>query len=78
MKNLTPSQQEILSLRTRLHRSYDEIAKALGTNAGTVKSRIARARGRLRELIADAYPEFPIETTSSDWFEASRGAARLS
>jgi RNA polymerase sigma-70 factor, ECF subfamily len=77
MRSLAPSQQEILSLRNHLHRSYDEIAAALGTNAGTVKSRIARARGRLRELIADAYPEFPIKAFPSDWFEPARGSARL-
>jgi RNA polymerase sigma-70 factor, ECF subfamily len=77
MKGLTHRQREILGLRNLLHRSYEEIASALGTNAGTVKSRIARARGRLREIIADTYPEFPVEGTSSDWFEPVRGSARL-
>ncbi len=77
MQNLEASQLEILTLRNLLHHSYDEIARTLGINEGTVKSRIARARGKLRELIATTYPEFPIDGAPSDWFEPVRGAARL-
>ena len=32
--------------------SYDEIADILGTNVGTIKSRISRARARLREILS--------------------------
>lgn len=32
--------------------SYDEIAGILGTNVGTIKSRISRARARLREILS--------------------------
>ena len=36
--------------------AYDDIARILGTNVGTIKSRISRGRERLREKIA-ARPE---------------------
>jgi RNA polymerase sigma-70 factor (ECF subfamily) len=37
-----------------------------------VKSRIARARENLRELIAEACPEFTPETPTSDYFIGDR------
>ena len=33
--------------------SYDEIARALDANVGTIKSRISRGREKLREILAD-------------------------
>lgn len=76
MQQLESSHREILTLRTQLHHSYEEIANTLGINVGTVKSRIARARGSLRGLLADACPEFSTETLASDLFEPVRGAVR--
>ena len=74
MKKLDSTQREILNLRTVLHHSYDEIASALGINVGTVKSRIARARGSLRGLLFEACPEFSEDSEVSDLFEPTRDA----
>jgi RNA polymerase sigma-70 factor (ECF subfamily) len=76
MAKMRPDQREILTLRNLLHRSYHQIAQALGTNEGTVKSRIARARGNLRELMANACPEFSPTAALADWFEPIRSPAR--
>ncbi len=48
MKKLGKKSREILVLRNVENLAYDEIAKVLGCNIGTVKSRIARAREELR------------------------------
>lgn len=50
---LPQAQREILTQRALLHRPYEEIAVTLGINVGTVKSRLARARDRLREVVAE-------------------------
>lgn len=72
MQQLETGHREILTLRSQLHRSYDEIARELGINEGTVKSRIARARGKLRDLMTEACPEFATETVAREWFEPTR------
>jgi len=74
MEKLAPSQREILALRNVLNRSYDEIANALGIEVGTVKSRIARARGQLRSLMAETCPDFGEDASPSEWFEPPREA----
>ncbi len=43
---------QILRLVVEDHLSYDQIAERLGLNPGTVKSRIARAREKLRQAMA--------------------------
>lgn len=53
MEKLPPKFREVLVLRNVEDLSYDEIAGALGCSVGTVKSRIARARDALRELLHD-------------------------
>ena len=49
MENLNEKHREILKLRTVQDLSYEEISEKLQISAGTVKSRIARARENLRE-----------------------------
>jgi RNA polymerase sigma-70 factor (ECF subfamily) len=51
MEKLNAKHREILILRNVKNLSYEEIAVILGISVGTVKSRIARARDSLRELI---------------------------
>ena len=78
MEKLSSRQREILKLRNLLDYTYEEIAKTLGLSTGTVKSRIARARRNLRELLTQAYGEFgPCPSTTSQWFEPIRPAGRI-
>ncbi len=51
MEKLSVKHREILILRNVKNLSYEEIAGILGISVGTVKSRIARARDSLREII---------------------------
>ena len=50
LARLPPSQRAVLVLRTREGLSEQEIATALGIPAGTVKSRLHRARAAFREM----------------------------
>jgi RNA polymerase sigma-70 factor, ECF subfamily len=54
---LEPSFRECLVLRDVEELSYEEIEQITGLNAGTVKSRIHRARGQLKELVERALGE---------------------
>ncbi|MGC4072380.1 MAG: RNA polymerase sigma factor [Nibricoccus sp.] len=74
MERLDARHREILTMRNILNQPYEEIARALGINVGTVKSRIARARENLRKLLSEAAPEFTAETEASEFFENGRTA----
>jgi RNA polymerase sigma-70 factor (ECF subfamily) len=78
MEKLEAGHRKILLMRTALDKSYEEIAAELGINVGTVKSRIARARDRLRSCLEKECPEFADNTDPSDWFEPARGAGQVS
>lgn len=75
MARLETAQREILTLRNVANYSYEEIAKEVGINIGTVKSRIARARAQLRVLLAETCPEFAPGAAVSEWFLSSRGTS---
>ena len=51
MERLTPEQRAVLTLREIQSLSYDEIGEVLALPAGTVKSRLARAREALRVIL---------------------------
>lgn len=55
MHRLNDKHREILELRNVQNMSYDDIADELQISVGTVKSRIARARDNLRELLGDDF-----------------------
>ena len=52
LAELDPAQRDILVLHAWEGFSYREIAEALGIPVGTVRSRMARARARLRAVLA--------------------------
>lgn len=51
MQELTPEYREILLLRYMQELDYDEIATVLKLPAGTVKSRLNRAKAQLKEIL---------------------------
>jgi RNA polymerase sigma-70 factor (ECF subfamily) len=52
---LAPADREALLLYAWGELSYEEIASAMNTPVGTVRSRIARARGRLSACLEDSH-----------------------
>ena len=57
VKELNQPDQSIIYLRIFLELSVEEVSQTLGIAEGTVKSRLSRALGRLRDLIETYYPE---------------------
>jgi RNA polymerase sigma-70 factor, ECF subfamily len=55
MNELGDKHREVLILRNVKNLTYDEIAQMLEISVGTVKSRIARARESLRDLMGNDY-----------------------
>jgi len=72
MERLDRKHREILTMRNVLDLSYEEIASALGINVGTVKSRIARARENLRQLLTESHPDLKPALSVGDFFLTAR------
>jgi len=72
MERLDRRHREILTMRNVLDLSYEQIARSLGINVGTVKSRIARARENLRMLLSESHPEFKPALSVTDFFLTAR------
>jgi RNA polymerase sigma-70 factor (ECF subfamily) len=77
MDRLGTRAREILTLRNSLNRSYGEIARELGISVGTVKSRIARAREKLRVLLAETCPDFGPDAPPAAWLDPVRPAGTV-
>ncbi|WP_340107838.1 sigma-70 family RNA polymerase sigma factor [Pikeienuella sp. HZG-20] len=56
LAELPHNQREAVILVGAAGFSYDEAAEVIGVAAGTVKSRVSRARARLEELMSDVRP----------------------
>jgi RNA polymerase sigma-70 factor (ECF subfamily) len=56
IRRLPPDQREVLLLVALEEMSYDEAAGALGIPIGTVMSRLARAREKLRSMLSGLPP----------------------
>lgn len=63
LQNLPVDYRMVLSLRAIEDMSYDEIGQALNLNPGTVKSRIARAREKMRSMLSGNFSENPSSKT---------------
>lgn len=77
LSRMEPEHRRILLMRTVQDLSYEEIASEIGINVGTVKSRIARARDRLRKLLEEECRDYSRESEPSEWFEPDRGCGQL-
>ena len=57
LEELAPEYRAAFVLRAFHDLSHAEIAESLGVEVGTVKSRIARARSRLKAALAEVYDD---------------------
>lgn len=62
MKKLDEEFRMVLTLRVVQERSYEEIAQIMDLKVGTVKSRLARAREKLRKILLESGNDFSSRT----------------
>ena len=58
LRRLKPAHREVLLLFAWEGLTYEQITQALGIPVGTVRSRLARARERIRELLGESGQSF--------------------
>ena len=58
LDSLDPDQRAVVVMKDVEDMSQDQIAEALDCSPGTVKSRLSRARARLRDLLRPVYAEW--------------------
>lgn len=64
MNKLDEEFRMLLTLRVMEERSYEQIAEIMDLKVGTVKSRISRAREKLRRILAETGNNFGCETSN--------------
>jgi len=66
LARLSREERDVLLLHAWAELSSDEIAAALGVRAGTVRSRLSRARARLRDELGEHNPDPLLAGPASD------------
>ena len=74
LRGLDDAQRQVVEL-DRQGYSYREIAERTGLPVGTVRSRLSRARGRLRQLLA---PELVVRLSVAPAGQAGRTGSQMS
>jgi RNA polymerase sigma-70 factor (ECF subfamily) len=68
LAHLAPQERAAVVLKETFELSLEEIAEALGTSVGAVKSALHRGRGRLRDLDPEQPPRHPVSRAVVDRF----------